>query len=272
MTATLISIAEYGTFAFAAFVFVVQFLAREAGVWFGQRRAAKQQEPVEGVGVVVGGMLGLLGFVLALTLSFANARFQERRDGTLAEANAIGTAWLRAEAIGHPRGTEIARLLEDYTRLRMEFVQAEMSSPNLEDLHRRTNAAQSLMWGNLAAILRERTDPVAVALQASLNDTFDLATTERFAFATRMPPQLVYLLMSMALVAMAGVGYQLGLRGKALRFLSTLLVAMWTAVLVVILDMGSPRLGSIRTSAAVYEWTLQGFQGGLTIPPAPAAR
>ena len=36
-------------------------------------------------------------FVLALTLSFANTRFSERRAGTLAEANAIGTAWLRGQ-------------------------------------------------------------------------------------------------------------------------------------------------------------------------------
>jgi hypothetical protein len=40
-------------------------------------------------------MLGLLAFVLALTLSFANSRFSERIQGTLNEANAIGTAWLR---------------------------------------------------------------------------------------------------------------------------------------------------------------------------------
>jgi hypothetical protein len=60
-------------------------------------------------------MLSLLAFVLALTLSFANTRFSERVEGTLAEANAIGTAWLRAEAIGHVRGPEIAKLLEEYT-------------------------------------------------------------------------------------------------------------------------------------------------------------
>ena len=73
---------------------------------------------------MVGGLLGLLAFVLALTLSFGSARFEERRQGTLAEANAIGTAWLRAEATGHPRGSEIARLLEDYGRLRKDYLQA----------------------------------------------------------------------------------------------------------------------------------------------------
>jgi len=51
--------------------------------------------PREGVGVLVGSLLGLLAFVLALTLSFASERFNERRLGTLAETNAIGTAWLK---------------------------------------------------------------------------------------------------------------------------------------------------------------------------------
>jgi len=45
----------------------------------------------EGVGGLVGSLLGLLAFVLALTLSFASERFNERRLGTLAETNALGT-------------------------------------------------------------------------------------------------------------------------------------------------------------------------------------
>ena len=92
-----------------------QMLAHEAGYWLGYRRKARDGEvQAEGVSVVVGGMLGLLAFVLALTLLFANTRFTERIEGTLAEANAIGTAWLRAGAIGHIRGPEIGRLLEEY--------------------------------------------------------------------------------------------------------------------------------------------------------------
>jgi hypothetical protein len=78
---------------------------------------------------VVGGMLSLLAFVLALTLSFANNRFSERVEGTLSEANAIGTAWLRAEAIGHVRGPEIAKLLEEYTRLRRDSLAKGEISP-----------------------------------------------------------------------------------------------------------------------------------------------
>jgi hypothetical protein len=270
MSMLLVELAVTSMAAFTLLIFVVQFAARELGCWMASRRLARGDSPAEGVGVVVGGMLGLLGFVLALTLSFANTRFQERRDATLTEANAIGTAWLRAQAIDHPRSAEIARLLGDYTRLRMDFVRADLHSATLETINQRTNAAQSVIWGHMAGLVRDRPDPITAALQASLNDTFDSATSQRFAFDTRLPPQLVWLLLGMATLSMAGLGYQLGLRGKPLRVLSTLLVAMWTAILVVILDLGAARVGSIRTSAAVYEWTLQGFEGGVRVPPLPA--
>jgi hypothetical protein len=48
-----------------------------------------------------------------------------------------------------------------------------------------------------------------------------------------------------------------------------LLTLMWTLVIVDILDLATPRVGALRTGAAVYEWTLQGFQGGVPIPPLP---
>jgi hypothetical protein len=116
-------------------------LAHETGYWVGARRRARGGEvQAEGVGVVVGGMLSLLAFVLALTLSFANSRFSERVEGTLSEANAIGTAWLRAEAIEHERGPEIARLLEEYALVRRDFVSERRDQSVIDELNRRTNA------------------------------------------------------------------------------------------------------------------------------------
>jgi hypothetical protein len=64
------------------------------------RRGGRSDAPTEGVGVVVTSMLGLLAFVLGLTLAYANTRFQERREVTLTEAQSIGTFWLRAHAVG----------------------------------------------------------------------------------------------------------------------------------------------------------------------------
>lgn len=268
MNNLILEIASISVLAFAAFLFALQAMAREIGYFIGRGTGRRAEIPQDGVGVVVGGMLGLLAFVLAITLSFASTRFQERRDGTLAEANAIGTAWLRAHAIGHPRGGEIAALLEDYTRLRMEFVRADFAAPELQSIESRAGELQAAMWGHAAAIVRERPDAAATSLLASLNETFDLGTAERFAFATTLPPPMFWLLIGMSTLSMAALGFQLGLRQTPLRMLSLVLLCMWTATMTVILDLGSARLGMIRIDSTVYQWTLDSFRGGLVIPPA----
>jgi hypothetical protein len=247
-------------------LFAVQLAAREIGFIFGSRSAA-DPSAAEGVGTVVGGMLGLLAFVLALTLSFASNRFEERRSTALAEANAIGTAWLRAQAVGHPRGEAIADILEEYVVVRRDFVGAGLDRPRVAALNERTGELQTAIWGHATALVRERTDPATVGLMAALNETFDLATAERFAFAQPLPPQMVGLLIGMSLLAMAALGYQLGLRRRPLRLLSALLIGMWTATMTVILDLGAARVGNIQVSTAPYEWTRAGFTDAIRIPP-----
>ena len=103
---------------------------------------------------------------------------------------------------------------------------------------------------------------------SALNETFDMTTTERFAYDLHIPPQIFWLLISMTLLSIAVIGYQLGLGGGPLRLLALSLIVMWTLVVVTILDLASARLGYLRTGTVAYEWTLQGFQGGVTIPPA----
>ena len=196
------AIAEWSVIAFGLLLLAIQILAQEVGYWLGRRHRTRMEGQAEGVGIVVGGMLGLLAFVLALTLSFANNRFSERRAGTLAEANAIGTAWLRAEAIGHPRGPEIARLLESYTRLRLEFVQTGRERARVAELNQRPNALQSEIWGHLTAIVREQPGPISSSLMSALNDTFDMSAAERFAYDLRLPPQIFWLLIGMTLLGM----------------------------------------------------------------------
>lgn len=262
-------IAAWNFLAFGLLLLVLQIVTHSFGFWVGSRQRARSDVEPEGVGIIVGGIMGLLGFVLALTLSFANGRFEERRSGTLAEANAIGTAWLRAEAIGHPRGHAIAGLLEDYTRLRRDYARAEPVRDEIAQLNQRTNALQSEIWGHAAAIVRERPDPVSTSLMTSLNEAFDMSTAARFAYEMRVPSQIIWLMLGMSLAGMAALGYQLGLRGRPLRGMVLLLTLTWTVVIVSIIDLAAPRLGSLRTDTAVYDWTLQGFQGGVKIPPAP---
>jgi hypothetical protein len=267
------AIAVWSRFAFALLLFAAKMLTHEAGYWLGHHRKARGGEAqAEGVGVVVGAMLALLAFVLALTLSFASVRFNERLAGTLTEANAIDTAWLRAEAIGQVRGREIGRLLVQYAQTRKDFIRGGRDQSAIDELNHRTNALQSRIWGQMAAIVRDQPNEVSISLMSAINDAFNQTTAMRFAYSLWLPPQIFWLLIGMTLLGMGALGYQLGLRGRQVHLLVGFLTIMWTAVIVDIVDLGSPRFGTLSAGAAVYDWTLQGFEGGVHIPPAPAPK
>jgi hypothetical protein len=258
----LTQIADWSWLAFALLLFVVQAAAHLIGYRLGMNHRFARGGGADGVGLIVGGIAGLLAFVLALTLSYANTRFGERRHAALEEANAIGTAWLRAEAINHQRGREIVGLLEHYTTQRKLFLQSARQSAELEGINKRTSDLQTQIWGHATAISHERPDPIAAALMQALNDVFDLSAAQRFAHEARLPAQMFWLLIGLALIAVGALGYQLGLKGQRTYILAGILIAVWTAVIVVILDISAPRIGSIRTAVSAYDWTLDAFKGG----------
>ncbi|MEW9805105.1 hypothetical protein [Mesorhizobium marinum] len=260
------AIAERSVVAFGLLLFLFQMLAHEVGYRLGRRDNKRSGGNPETVGVVVGGMLALLAFVLALTLSFSNTRFGELRRGSLAETNAISTAWLRAKAIGDERAETIADLLVEYTQVRADFTHAGRDKAAIDALNLRTAELQSEIWGNLSDIVRERPDPVSASLMAALNETFDMSAAERFAFELALPTQLFWLLIGMSLVGVASLGYQFGLKDKTPKLLVALFVVMLTSVIVVILDLASARLGNFRVAAPVYEQTLEGFRSGAPLP------
>jgi hypothetical protein len=166
----------------------------------------------------------------------------------------------------------IANLLEEYAQVRRDFVRERRDASAIDELNKRTNALQSKIWGHLTAIVRDEPNIVSTSLMVALNDAFDQATAERFAYSLRLPWQIFWLLIGMTLLGTAALGYQLGLRGRSVHMLVALLTLMWTAVIVDILDLAAPRVGTFHASVAVYDWTLQGFKGGVQIPPAPAPK
>jgi len=75
---------------------VVIFLAAEIGYRLARHRRRSEEEKEAPVGAMVGATLGLLAFRLAFTFGLAAARFDDRRQVAVAEANAIGTTDRRA--------------------------------------------------------------------------------------------------------------------------------------------------------------------------------
>jgi hypothetical protein len=63
---------------------------------------------------VVGGMLGLMAFLLAFSIGIVIGQHNGRKAMVVTEANAVGTAYLRAGFLGEPDRTSSRDLLREY--------------------------------------------------------------------------------------------------------------------------------------------------------------
>ena len=83
-------------------LFICFFLVMTIGYLFGKRQRKQEalsEKREKTAATLTGAMLTLLGFMLAISISMADSKFQERRKLILDEANAISTGGLRARVI-----------------------------------------------------------------------------------------------------------------------------------------------------------------------------
>ena len=245
------------------FILLLLLAALEVGIQFG-KFAARRHTPTDGekstVNFATAGMMGLLAFLLGVSLSMASDRYQQRRDSVLAEANAIGTAWLRATVGTGSEGEALQRLLRDYTEVRIAIVTGSSDPAKSEErLLERTNALQSEMWTIARSVAERSPTPISGLLLSSLNDMIDLSLTNRRNFHTHVPPYILRLLLTVSVFAVGAVGYGFGLVGSRQPVLSVLLLGVWTLAIVLIIDIDRPQTGEVRIDPAPLVWTLQGF-------------
>ena len=248
--------------------FVILAMATEAGFLIARYRAARcniDERVIGSTATLTGGMLALVAFVLGLTISVAQNRYETRRQEVVEEANTIGTAWLRAKLVGGEQGDAVAALIEDYTKVRIAYTNAEEDGP-IRALVNQTSALQNQMWKLATQVARATPTPVVTSFFASLNDMFDSSLSQRYAFASRVPSTVIWMLMGGSMLSLGAMGYQFGLAGIRQNALTGLLLLMWVGSMMIIIDFSRTRAGLLRVDTKPLEWTLQGFS---QTPPPP---
>ena len=102
--------------AFALLALILYELGFRFGRWWQARTPEEKEGPT---GMLVGSILALMAFLLAITMGMATDRFDTRRGLVLAEANDIGTTYLRAGYLPEPAASESRELLREYVPLRI---------------------------------------------------------------------------------------------------------------------------------------------------------
>ena len=226
-------------------LFVAMLLAVEAGLRLGRRYRATHGEKAEGLGTLEGGVLGIMGLLLAFSFSGAAGRFDDRRALIVEEANDLGTAWLRLDLLPDSAQPAIRESFRSYVDARIEAYRA-LPDYNASMTHlARAGELQGIIWNQAVSATKGGWVPAANLLLPSLNAMFDITTTRMYA--TRMhPPVPLYLLLAvLMLIASILAGY--GMSGSSTRrwshVIAFVLIMSITAWIIVNLEF--PRVGVI---------------------------
>jgi hypothetical protein len=229
--------------AFASVALITGEGGYRLGRWWQERTPGEQQGPTS---MIVGSLLALLAFLLAITMGMASDRFDTRRKVVLAEANAVGTTYLRAGYLPEPASSEIRELIREYVPLRIV-------TNDLADIRARMVRSveiQGKLWSITEELARAAPDSDVLALFiSSLNETIDLHETRVIAgLYARVPETILILLLLGSMLTLGMVGYNAGLTGRRSPLTAVVLVAVLGAVVTLVVDLDRPRGGFLVVS------------------------
>lgn len=194
-------------------------------------------------------VLGLLALMLSFTFSMAVTRYDDRRDALLREANAIGTAGLRARLLPAPHNSQSLALLRDYVGLRVALATDSEARTRLEAATGRSNALQEQMWRAAKSVMAKDNGmvPTGLYLQA-LNDVFDAQENRLTAYRHRVPDIVFLALYGIAAVGVGFSGYASGLERRRWRLPVYMINLLVASVILLIQDIDRPESGAVRVS------------------------
>ncbi len=249
---------------------VLAFLAiAEAGYRLGAReRARAGGTPLDDLGITLGGLLGLLGLLLAFTFGMAGERFDRRRAVVVEEANAIGTAWLRTDLVPEPARTAARDALREYTQERLDAAEVGTRTRMAEAIAR-SERIQTRLWETAAAAAAlSPSAPVALYVSA-VNEVIDMHGRRVAAGARNpIPPAIFGTLYAVTLLVLAAVGYSRGLVGDRSAVATVILSLVLAVVLALILDLDRPSEGYLRVGQHAMR-DVRTMMGDAPAPPVP---
>jgi hypothetical protein len=202
--------------------------------------------------------LTLLGLLIGFTFSMAVSRYDQRKNYEEAEANAIGTEYVRADLLPIADAAKVRVLLVKYLRQRVLFYR-NRDENRLRQLNDQTSELQSEMWSALKGPAAAQPSPVTALVLSGMNDVLNSQGYAQGAWWNRVPDAAWSLLITISILCNLLVGYG-ARRSNAFHFL--ILPLTLAISLFLIADIDSPRAGVIRVHPQNLESLLVSLQSG----------
>jgi hypothetical protein len=240
---TPIGLLNYPLVVFVVSVVVLWGFARLGG---SLRVRDLEEAQREDFGVVLGATLTLLGLIIGFSFSMATSRYDLRKTFEEAEANAIGTEFVRAELLAPADAVKVTALLRHYLDERIAFYESS-DDQKLAQINTDTAATQTELWSAVRLPATEKPTPVNALVLSGMNDVLNSQGYTQAAWWNRIPTSAWVLMAIIAICSNLLVGYgSHRAKGRNIVLLVVPLLAAFAFLLIA--DLDSPRGGLIHVT------------------------
>lgn len=224
-------------------VLAVSIVALWLSAWVGanaMRSRASEDAASVYYDIILGATLTLLSLIIGFTFSMAIGHYDQRKGYESAEANAVRTAYLRADLLPPAAASSLRASIGQYLEQRILFYEATEES-ELVPITARTDELQADLWSTIRA--SGTSVPLAVV---AVNDMLNARSSAEASWANRISLEAWTLMAAIAICGNALVGY--GARKFSPKTIPILIlppVFVISISLYLIDDIDSPRSGLI---------------------------
>jgi hypothetical protein len=220
--------------------------AHEIGFWLGSLTRSADEPFDRQIGLVRTSTAALVAFLIGFAFSGAASRYINRVDIIVKEANALGTAYLRADAIAEPERGELKAALKEYTADRVTLLTRERLD-QIEPLLAKVGGLHERMWRSAIKATQDSAPLMAVVLPP-INEVIDIHSTHLAMARRHLPIPIMAVLLGAAAISVGIIGFGNGRVGRRFFVLDSvygvvLAVALWMTI-----DLDYPGIGIIRLS------------------------
>jgi hypothetical protein len=220
------------------------WLAAEIGNALRNRLGPLKEEDRDDFGIVLAATLTLLGLLIGFSFSMAVSRYDQRKNYEEAEANAIGTEYVRADLLPAGNAAEVRELLKKYLDQRLLFYTTR-DPRQVTKINADTAELQSKLWSAVRAPAEAQPTPIVALAISGMNDVLNSQGYTQAAWWNRIPRPAWVLMVAIALGCSLLIGYSAHQTDRRMFLIVPIAVSV---SFFLIADLDSPRRGTIRVA------------------------
>lgn len=232
---------------FPLLAFIVSFATLSLAAWIGasiiRGRSPIAEDSRDQFDTVLAATLTLLGLIIGFSFSMALGRYEQRKNYEEAEANAIGTEYLRVDFLPAADAAAVRLLLKNYIDQRILFyITRDLSK--LRELRDHTALLQQQLWTAVRVPAAAQPSFNVTLVVSGMNDVLNSEGYTQAAWWNRIPTAAWMLLVTIAILGSLMVGY--GAKAKSQPVMRLVLPLIVSISVFLIADIDSARGGMIR--------------------------